>query len=174
MAHLLVKNGIVVNSIAPPAGAWQPPDGCILVEGDGAIGDLWDGTRFSPPPPIPPSALDVDAERDRRIATTFRFQARAFQLDAGSQLNVTAMGSIARFAVLAGAAAGNLRWADPAVDFGWIATDNTVVPMDAPTMTAFSDAVRAWVSGHIFAARALKNAAPIPADFAADGHWPAA
>lgn len=117
-------------------------------------------------------AADVDAERDRRTADKFVFQDHAIQLDDTSLLNITAMGASAKFAVLAGAAAGNLRWSDPNADFGWIGTDNNVIPMDAPTMSAMADAAKAWVSANIFAGRALKSQSPIPTDYAADSHWP--
>lgn len=114
----------------------------------------------------------IDAERDTRIAAGFTFGGVRFQLDSESQDKVTAMGAAAKFAVLGGAQAGNLRWADPDRDFSWIATDNSQVEMDAPTMSAFADAAMQWVYAHTLAARALKDADPIPEDFANDEHWP--
>jgi hypothetical protein len=123
--------------------------------------------------PRAPTAADVDAERDRRIADGFTFSGTAFQCDTRSQQNIIAKGAQAKFAVLAGAVADDLRWANPAADFGWIATDNSVVPMDAPTTAAFADAADLWVTAHIMAARALKDADPIPADYATDeAYWP--
>lgn len=132
------------------------------------------GNTIAPYVPPPPSAADVDAERDRRIHTLFTFNGVAYQLDPKSQANITAMGADARFAVLGGAQVGDLRWADPDTDFGWIATDNSVTPMDAQTMAAFADAAKLWVSRHIFAARAIKNMNPIPADYTNDSYWPSA
>lgn len=116
----------------------------------------------------------VDSERDRRTAGNFVFAGKSYQLDADSQAKITSIGADARFAVLAGKAAGDLRWADPDLDFGWIATDNSVTPMDAPTMAGFADAAKVWVTRHVFAARALKDMEPIPADFADDKYWPTA
>lgn len=121
-----------------------------------------------------PTDTDVDAERDRRISTGFMFGGKAYQLDPGSQINMTAMGATARFAIAAGAVAGNLRWSDPNSDFGWIATDNSITTMDAQTMAAMADAALLWKSANIFAARTVKNLVPIPADYAAASRWPAA
>jgi hypothetical protein len=115
---------------------------------------------------------DVNAERDGRIATLFSFSGVAYQLDPASQQNIIAKGAQAKFAVMNGAAAGDLRWANAAADFGWIATDNSITPMDAPTMSAFADAADLWVSAHIMAAHAIKALDPIPADFDANSRWP--
>src|SRR5690606_3160953 len=122
--------------------------------------------------PPAPTAADVDAERDRRIATGFVFGGMAYQCDPRSQQNIIAKGAQAKFAVLAGAQEGDLRWADPSTDFGWIATDNSLTPMDAQTMSAFADAADLWVSSHIFAGRAIKDMDPIPADYTSDSYWP--
>ncbi|WP_336800667.1 DUF4376 domain-containing protein [Kaistia sp. MMO-174] len=121
---------------------------------------------------VPISPEEVDAERDRRTEFDFTFAGVAYQVDDKSISRIIAMGTDARFAQLGGAMPGNLRWADANNDFGWIATDNSITPMDAQTMAAFADAAKLWVSQHIFAARALKDAAPIPADYVEDGYWP--
>lgn len=123
----------------------------------------------------PPDAREVDAERDRRIADGFSFNGAAIQLDPGSQSQVIAMSAAARFAIAGGAQENDLRWADPDHDFGWICTDNTIMSMDAPTMAAMGDAAMLWVSRHIFAARAIKDAIGAgnpPADVTDDGLWP--
>lgn len=122
----------------------------------------------------PPGPVAVDAERDRRILA-FSYAGKAYQLDDNSQQNIIAATTRAILVLSAGgtlAAPGNLRWFDPSNDFGWIATDNSIVPMDATAMATFGGAVQTWVSRHIFAARAIKNLSPIPADFAADSRWP--
>lgn len=131
------------------------------------------------PEPAPdltaPTNANVDRERDRRVAGTFAFDGVAFQLDTRSQQHITAMGADARFAIMAGAQESDLRWADPDHDFAWIATDNSLVPMDAQTMAAFSDAAKVWVSRHIHAARAIKDAIEAetpPADVTNDALWP--
>lgn len=115
----------------------------------------------------------VDAERDRRTAENFTFAGKAFQLDEKSIGRITAMGAAARFAISEGALEGDYFWADPEQPFGFIASDNTVVPMDAQTMKAFSGAAMLWVSRLTFAGLVLKSQDPIPADFTADSYWSA-
>lgn len=124
------------------------------------------------PEPEPITSETINLERDRRIEHNFTFVGTAFQLDNLSQQRITAMGADARFAVLGGAVEGDYRWADPDNDFGWIATDNTVIPMDAQTMVAFSDAAKIWVIHHTYAARTLKDMDPIPEDYMDDKYWP--
>ncbi len=73
---------------------------------------------------------------------------------------------------------GNLAWQrllDPNAppEFRWIAADNTTHAMDAQTAMQFGYAALNHKQAHIFAARALKNMAPIPADFAMNpAYWP--
>ena len=116
----------------------------------------------------------VDAERDRRVATTFQFGGKLFQLDDRSISRITAMGADARFAIAGGAQANDYFWADPENPFGFIATDNSVMPMDAQTMRDFANAAKLWVSRHTFAGLTLKSMTPIPADYIDDSYWPVA
>lgn len=148
---------------------WQADGKPVVIE---ALGNPADDDLLDTKPEIPPAGSDVNAERDRRVSGTFTFSGTAYQLDQVSQNRITAMGADARFAVLAGAQEGDLRWADPNADFGWIATDNSVTPMDAQTMAAFADAAKQWVIRHAFAALAIKSDDPIGADFASDPRWP--
>jgi hypothetical protein len=122
--------------------------------------------------PHAPTAAMVDAERDRRLAS-FAFGGRRYDFDSDSQTNMAGAGTLALAAIISGKQPGDLRWADPDRDFGWIALDNTLVSMDAQTTMAFAQAAGHWKSSHIMIGRALKNATPIPADFANDAHWPA-
>lgn len=158
------------TEIAPP----EPVAGTLRVFVDGAW--RYEGIPAPRPPPMPepPSITKlIDTERDRRISDAFQFRGKFYQLDDRSVARVTAMAADARFALLVGAQVGNLRWADPMADFGWIATDNSITPMDAHDMAAFADKAKLWVARHTFAARALKNETPIPANFSDDIHWPA-
>lgn len=130
--------------------------------------------RFAAPAvtyPTGPFDIDVDGERDRRLAV-FPYDGHLFDFDAASQTNIQGAFSIAMAAVLAGAEVGNLRWSDPGYDFSWITVDNQIVPMDAHQVVAFGKAAAAWKSAHIFKARALKDQQPIPADYKADANWP--
>jgi hypothetical protein len=121
---------------------------------------------------FPVTADDVNRERDRRLAT-FTFNGVEFDFvdDKGSESNIQGAYSLAFSAIIAGAQPGNLRWADPASDFGWIAHDNSIVTMDAPTVIEFGKKAAAHKSALIFRARALKNMSPIPADYASDQYW---
>lgn len=125
---------------------------------------------YSPDPPAPPA--DVNAERDRRLSGTFVFMGERFDCDAKSLQRITGAATLAGFAIASGAQAGNLMWHGGSQPFGWISADNQIIPMDAPTTFAFGQAAATNESAHITAARALKDASPIPADYTADKWWP--
>lgn len=114
----------------------------------------------------------VDQERDRRLSV-FVFDGVTYDFDAVSRSRIDKAKTNAMAAMELGAEAGNLRWADAEMEFGWIARDNTFVPMDAPTCLAFGLAAAAWEAKLILACRAIKNRNPIPADFDHDSYWPA-
>lgn len=120
----------------------------------------------------PASNEDVNRERDRRTHNGFMFNGKLYQFDPDSKARVTGAATLAKFAVVAGAQAGNLRWMNPSADFSWIAADNSLNTMDAPTASAFGDAAAVHEQRHIFAARALKAMDPIPADYTDDKYWP--
>ena len=116
--------------------------------------------------------LSVDAERDRRLMT-FTFGGVVYDFDEISRNRIDKARGSALAAIIAGAEANDLRWADANNDFGWIAADNSFTTMDAPTTLAFGNAAAAWEGLHIVAARALKNMSPIPSDYATnDNYWP--
>lgn len=116
----------------------------------------------------------VNAERDRRVAAGFSFDGKLFDSRPEDQKRINGASSLAHIALtVGGKQPGDLRWHDGAADFAWIAQDNTLVPMDAPTVLAFGAAAAAWESAHVLAARAIKNMDPIPAEFATDDSlWP--
>ena len=116
----------------------------------------------------------IDAERDRRIDAGLTFNGVRFQTRAADRENVAGASQLATLAIMAGAQPGDLRWHGGAADFAWIAEDNSIVTMDAQMVIDFGKAVAAHKSAHIFAARALKDADPIPADYTADSYWPEA
>lgn len=118
------------------------------------------------------TAAEVTTERDGRLLQ-FHFGGSVFDFDATSQQNISAAFSLALAAVMQGALAGDLKWSDPDYDFAWIDAGNQPVKMDAPTVVAFGKAAAEWKSAHIYAARALKDKSPIPADFKHDKYWPA-
>ncbi|MFC4624244.1 hypothetical protein ACFO1V_03210 [Daeguia caeni] len=125
-----------------------------------------------PPPPITPD--DVDAERDRRIAGGFIFGGVFYQTRPEDLENIAGASTAALAAIMNGAAPGDYRWHGSDTDFVWIAADNSTHAMDAQTLFAFGQAAMAHKQAHIFAARALKDQDPIPADYTDDKYWPIA
>lgn len=115
---------------------------------------------------------EINAERDRRIVEGFVFMGRRFDFDQESAANITGAGASAGVAVAMGAAAGDLRWADPGRDFTFLSRENVPVPMDAQTCFAFSQAAMAHKAAHIFAARHIKDLNPVPYDYTDDRRWP--
>lgn len=119
----------------------------------------------------PPTAENVNAERDRRLVADFTFQGVRFQRDERSLQRITGAATLAGFA-RPFVQPGNLRWANPDRDFTWIASDNSLVPMDAHTCFAFGQAAANTETSIIFTAKALREMDPIPLDFADDKWWP--
>lgn len=120
-------------------------------------------------PRILSSAITV--ERDRRIEAGFWFGGKLFQARPEDQLRLSGAANAASVAIANGAQPGDLNWHGEPDPFAWIAEDNTQMVMDAQTTIAFGMALLRHVNSHIFAARALKNADPIPEDFSSDEHW---
>lgn len=115
----------------------------------------------------------VDAERDRRIAAGFTFNGAMYQARPIPDLqNISGAANAATIAVINGAQEGDFRWADPDDDFEWIASDNTLVKMDAPRTIAFGQAALRWVDVNFKAARELKDLETVPIDYTDDGYWP--
>lgn len=100
----------------------------------------------------------VGAERDRRICLGFTFNGVVFQTRAQDLDNIAGAAQLATMALLmAGKQAGDLYWHGGVDPFAWIAADNSLVQMDAPTVIAFSKEAAAFKSGLIFKARAIKD-----------------
>lgn len=114
----------------------------------------------------------INAERDRRIALGFLFRGKTIQLRPDDMQRVTGWGSQAGFAVDGGAQPGDFRWHGGNEDFQWITEDNTTLQLDAQGMFEMAKAARVHESDHVFAARRLKTADPIPEDFTNDAFWP--
>jgi hypothetical protein len=118
----------------------------------------------------------VMAKRDEVIDAGFSFNGVIFQTSATDRENISGAAQMAFMALLAGGKLpGDLRWHDGADDFGWIALDNGVVPMDAPTVIEFAKAVAGFKSACIFYARYLKDqidTAANPAAIDIDTGWP--
>lgn len=113
----------------------------------------------------------VNVERDRRLAT-FAFAKKVYDFGGDSTVNIVSAGTQALAAIINGAQPSNLRWANPDRDFTWICADNSTVTMDAQTCFAFAQSAALWKSGHMIAARTIKDVNPIPGDYAANARWP--
>lgn len=125
--------------------------------------------------PVVVNDVMVKIERDRRLNEDFLFQGVAYQRDDRSLRRITGAATLAGFAVAAGSPVGNLLWHNPedgVSEFGWIASDNSVTPMDAQTCFAFGQAAASVESDIVFAAKTLREMDPIPADFVDDQWWP--
>lgn len=173
MRAVLIENGAVVQKAAPGRTAEEMGEGWVDAPEHVSPGYLFDGEAFTLPPPPPPTADDVNAERERRLVGDFTFAGKQFQRDARSLQRIAGAASLAGFALGAGAQPGNLRWANPDRDFVWIASDNTLMAMDAQTCFAFGQVAANVETNIIFAAKQLREMNPIPADFADDKWWPA-
>lgn len=113
----------------------------------------------------------INAERNRRIRAGFTFSDVVYDFDEASKSRVTGAATLAGFAMGQGAATGDLYWHGGANPFVWVAQNNSLTPMDAQTCFAFGQEAAAHETRHIFWARALKDADPIPIDFTDDRHW---
>jgi hypothetical protein len=164
MSRLAVIDGSTVINIIEAEDDFDLPGFTLLPAGDAQIGWAWDGETFAPP--VAPleerkAALlaQVNTERDTRIRSPFTFNGTPFDYDAESQKRITGAASLAGFAMtLGGKLPGDLLWHGGDTPFTWIAADNSLVQMDAPTTFALGQAAAAWESAHIFVARALKDA----------------
>lgn len=124
------------------------------------------------PPPPPITSDDVNMERDRRMNGGFVFQGVKFQSEAESKARILGAAQLAFMALAGGASPTSLRWHGGASDFSWIAEDNSIITMTAPTVIAFGQAAAQWETAHLFHARAVKAMNPIPANYADDAYWP--
>jgi len=113
--------------------------------------------------------VQINNERDFRIESGFVFGGNTFDSSLNHQKRIS---GAALLAVISGGQAGDYRWHGGNTDFVWITSDNTQVPMDAPTMIAFASTAAEWERAHIFAARVLKDSTPIPNNYTDDVYWP--
>ncbi len=121
----------------------------------------------------------IDARRDLLTDAGFTFNGVAYQSAAEDRANIAGAAQGAALWLMSGGDKNTLRWSDPAQDFLWIATDNSLTPMSAATMTAFFQAGVKFKAALIFYAKSLKDqvraASTIEALAAIDivSSWPA-
>jgi len=115
---------------------------------------------------------DIKQERDRRLPLDFDFQGVMYQRDPESVARISGAGTLALGAMVNGAQVGDLFWHGRETPFAWIASDDSIVTMDAQTCFAFGQAAAARETEIVFAAKALREMGPIPSDFTEDTYWP--
>jgi hypothetical protein len=125
---------------------------------------------------VPPglTAAEVDAERDKRIASGFIFNGNKFQSRPNDLQNIQGAVSAANVAVISGAQVGNNNWADPSTPFAWLNASNQPIVMDAHTFGQLGMAVMAHKSFFIWKGREIKDALLAgnpPADVTNDAIW---
>jgi hypothetical protein len=169
MRYAIIENGVVTNVALADEAL-----GTNWVASDVAQkGWTYDGSTFAAPTVPEPTSIEVNAERNRRMFSTFTFGGVDYDCEPLSLARITGAATLAGFAMGAGAVAGNLRWHGGADDFTWIAADNSLNTMDAQTCFAFGQTAANNQSAHVFAGAAIKAMDPTPQDFASNEiYWP--
>lgn len=122
-------------------------------------------------PPLVTSS-EVDIERDRRINNGFVFNGVNYQAAPEDRENIAGASQVALEAIMNGAQPGDLYWHGGTTPFVWIATDNSLNPMDAQTMFDFGKSAMSHKQAMIFKARSIKDMSPIPTDYATnETYW---
>lgn len=137
------------------------------------VDDAWaihNQTAFDAATAVTPE--QVTAERDRRLQLDFEFNGATFQRDHDAVRRINGAGTLALAAIVGGAQSDDYRWHGGDSDFQWIASDNTLVTMDAQTVMLFGAAAAHRETELIFAAKLLKAEDPIPDDYTDDAYWP--
>lgn len=116
--------------------------------------------------------VQVRAERDRRLGLDFEFNGKWFQRDEKSIARISGAGTLALAAMMQGAQPGDLFWHGREEPFAWIASDDTLMTMDAQTCFAFGRKAAAVETEIIFAAKQLREMETLPENFADDQWWP--
>ena len=99
-----------------------------------------------------------NTKRDQCIDEGFMFEGVHYQTRSTDRENISGAALLATQVKMAGGGAdGDYRWQDANNDFEWIATDNNVVKMDAPTTIAFGQSAAAYKQALITFSRGVKN-----------------
>lgn len=114
----------------------------------------------------------ITNHRDELIASGFWFNDVKYDSRPEDQKRISGAALLAFMAISQGAQANNYLWHGGSESFSWIAQDNSVVEMDAPTVISFGQTAAEHERAHIFAARALKDMDPIPGDWVNSLYWP--
>lgn len=147
------------------------PEGTVQIELKPSPDHEWDGSAWVPFSRVI-TADEVNRERDKRINAGFRHGGHVYQSDPDSRENIAGAFNLALAFVSGGGDPDKSDWMTPGTDFGWRTRDNVEVPMTPAQMMDLGKAAVAHKAAHIYAARPLREADPIRADFADDPHWP--
>lgn len=167
---ILDTNNIVVNLVVLDLDAnpdWTPGDGLTLhtTPGEGAIGQVWDGSKFNDPVPPAPTADDVDVERDRRralpLSVTLSVGTFQINMDPVSQTNIQGLSTVGLYLTSL-----NSTQTTPFRDYTNVSHD--LSPSDLVSMGL---QVAAHVQTLYTASWAIKSKNPIPTDFTNDSYW---
>lgn len=120
-----------------------------LLEGD--VTEALNGLRAT-------LSQQVNVERDRRFDAGFVHNGHVYQSRSLDRENITGANTAALMARMAGAQAGDYRWATPDADFVWITEDNSLVPMDVLDVAALFKRGMEFKTSLTFFARELKDA----------------
>ena len=131
-----------------------------------------DGEWKYVPAPVVITSADVDAERDRRIASGFTHRGKRYQTDAFSERSVHTMMTVASAYLLGNGDGESYRWFNPNYDFYFIAEDNTHVLMTAKDMIEFGTTFAQWGSMHTLVGSELKRQEVIPVNYKDNNYWP--
>lgn len=171
---LLDNTNTVKNLIDLEDSDYQTPAGLSLIP---ATDTVYIDAVYDPETEIFTNATiiitpdQIDSERDRRIVHNFVFASKSIDLSAPSKERITGAAALAGFAIINGATVGDLRWTNPAFDFNWITSDNSLLALDAYDMFDLGRSAAAHIYQHIFKGRLLKDTDPIPQDYFDDSYW---
>lgn len=99
-----------------------------------------------------------NAKRDQCIDEGFMFEGVRYQTRPTDRENISGAALLATQVKMAGGGAdGDYRWQDADSDFEWIATDNSVVKMDASKAMRFGQSAAAYKQNLIMLSRQIKN-----------------
>lgn len=170
MRLAIVDNGVVTNIITVSAGA-VPPEYQDMPEATAAarIGGTWDAQNgFSPPAPKPITPDAVTAERERRlkagtVITLAGYGNIAVQGRQQDMISYMALRDQARTLAANGETQSVLQFRD---------RDNVMHSLTPQQVIDLVGAGQAYASDVFAASWVLKDADPIPHDYADDAYWP--
>lgn len=128
--------------------------------------------EFMEVPPDPPTLDElkdtakavINAKRLEVTDGGITFNGVRYQTRTDDRENMAGAVQLANMALAQGKLPGDLRWNDGLEDFTWIAEDNSLVPMDAPTVVSFGVTAAKFKGTVIKNARRLKDEIDAAAD----------